>query len=204
LDGRDDNWDEPAFRQRRAFSFETTITELSLQFEYSPFAGNEWVDSDGKFIKKISPYGFAGIGVAFWDPTTDYNIGADGAAPFGTSIARIDADRDSDFGTTAFTIPIGAGVKYDITEKIIGGLEFGIRIPFTDYLDGVSIAANPDRDDWYWFAGATVAQIETMICWRIKMIDVQMSQALYMAAQIQMEMVSLISKITAPMKKDSW
>ena len=35
-------------------------------------------------------------------------------------------------------------------------MEFGIRVPFTDYLDGVSIAANPDLNDWYWFAGATI------------------------------------------------
>ena len=156
LDGADANWDEPAFRQRRNFSFETTITELSVNFEYSPFVDNEWLDSDGKFMKKITPYGFAGIGVAFWDPTTNYNISEMGAAPFGTTIQRIDEDRNSDFSTTAFTIPIGGGVKADITDKIIAGLEFGMRFPFTDYLDGVSVAANPDQDDWYWFAGATV------------------------------------------------
>lgn len=156
LGGRDDNWTEPAFRQQRDFSFETTLTELSINFEYSPFGHKDWVDAEGKFIKQLNPYGFVGIGVAFWDPTTDYNVSEDGVAPFGTTIARINEDRDSDFSTAAFTVPIGGGLKYDFTEKIIGGLEFGIRVPFTDYLDGVSIAANPDEDDWYWFAGATV------------------------------------------------
>ena len=156
LEGADANFEEPPFRTRRAFTFESTITELSVNLEYSPFAKNEWFRRDGKNLRNIKPYGFAGIGVAFWEPTTNFNISEDGTAPFGTSIERIDADRDSDFSTTAFTLPIGGGIKAEIGEKIIGGLEFGMRFPFTDYIDGVSIAANPDQDDWYWFAGATV------------------------------------------------
>lgn len=156
IDGRDDNWSEPEFRQRRNFSFDSPITELSLTFEYSPLNENEWFDTNGKFIKKISPYGFAGLGVSFWDPATDFNVADNGEPPFGATLAEVEADRDGDFSTTALVIPIGAGVKADLTEKIIGGLEFGMRLPFTDYLDGVSIAANPDRNDWYWFAGATI------------------------------------------------
>jgi len=101
IDGRDDNWTEPDWRQRRNFSFESPITELSLKFEYSPLAGDDWVDSEGKFIKKITPYGFAGLGVAFWDPATDYNMPDDGGPPYGTTLAEIDADQNSDFGTTA-------------------------------------------------------------------------------------------------------
>ena len=156
IDGRDDNWSEPAFRQIRNFEFESPITELSMTFEYSPFSGNDWVDGEGKFIKKLSPYGFAGLGVTFWDPDTDFNLSDDGSLPPGATQAEIDEDRNSDFSTTALVIPVGAGVKYDLTDKIIGGLEFGLRFPFTDYLDGVSQTANPDRDDWFWFAGATL------------------------------------------------
>ena len=119
IDGRDDNWSEPAFRQIRNFEFESPITELSLTFEYSPFGEDEWFDSEGKFIRKLSPYGFAGLGVTFWDPDTDFNLPVDGSLPPGATQAEIDADRDSDFSTTALVIPIGAGVKYDITDKII-------------------------------------------------------------------------------------
>lgn len=156
LNGADANWDEPAFRQRRNFSFESTITELSINFEYSPFSGSEWLKGNDKFIRNISPYGFIGAGVAFWDPTTNFNVSEAGTSPPATTINRINEDMDSEFSTTAFTVPIGGGIKADITDKIIGGLEFGVRFPFTDYLDGVSAAANPDLDDWYWFAGATV------------------------------------------------
>jgi len=154
IDGRDDNWSEPAFRPKRNFSFESPITELSLTFEYSPFAGRDWFDNEEKFIRRITPYAFAGLGVAFWDPATDFNISADGGAPFGATLAEIEADKD--FGTAALVIPIGGGIKADITDKIIGGLEFGMRLPFTDYLDGISQAASPDQNDWFWFGGATL------------------------------------------------
>jgi len=156
IDGRDNNWSEPDFRARRNFSFESPITELSVNFEYSPFVQREWLDDEGKFIRKITPYGFAGIGVAFWDPATDFNLSDDGGPPIGTSLAKIEEDKNSDYSTTALVIPIGAGIKADLTDKLIAGLEFGMRLPFTDYLDGVSQAANPDLNDWFWFAGATI------------------------------------------------
>ena len=35
------------------------------------------------------------------------------------------------------------------------GLDFGVRVSSTDYLDGVSQAANPKKDDVYTFAGLT-------------------------------------------------
>jgi len=156
IDGRDNNWVEPAYRQRRNFSFESPITELSLKFEYSPFAKDNGFDKNEKLLKRLTPYGFAGLGVAFWDPTTDFNLPEDGGPPFGATLANINADQDSDFSTTALVVPIGGGIKADLSEKVIGGLEFGMRLPFTDYLDGVSEAANPDRNDWFWFGGAVI------------------------------------------------
>ncbi len=33
----------------------------------------------------------------------------------------------------------------------------GFRYPFTDYLDGISLAANPDKKDWYIVTGVTAS-----------------------------------------------
>jgi len=157
IDGRDDNWTDPEWRPIRDFSFESPITEVSINFEYAPF-NSDWKNNRRRgFINSIRPYAFAGLGVTFWDPATDFALPEPGGAPACcATLARIEEDMDAEFSTTALVVPIGGGVKANLTEKIIAGLEFGMRLPFTDYLDGVSIAANPDRNDWFWFAGATV------------------------------------------------
>ncbi len=142
-------------RENRGFSFESSVSELSLKLEYSPLT-KEWLDGNGKFNKSITPYGFVGLGVAFWTPTTNFNENGD------TRLIKILQPRIAEdkqevkSNKSGFTIPIGAGIKADLTDKIILGGEIGFRPVFNDYLDGISVSANPDKNDWYWFAGATL------------------------------------------------
>jgi opacity protein-like surface antigen len=48
-----------------------------------------------------------------------------------------------------FSFPIGAGVRYGITEKFSVSLEGTYRIIGNDYLDGFSRGANPQLADHY-------------------------------------------------------
>ena len=49
------------------------------------------------------------------------------------------------------------GLKAGINDKWGVGLEFGLRKPFTDYLDGVSESGNPDKGDWFLIGGASLS-----------------------------------------------
>ena len=46
-------------------------------------------------------------------------------------------------------LPVGAGVRYSLNDRfsLIG--ETSYRLSFTDYLDGFSKAANPNKNDHY-------------------------------------------------------
>ena len=142
-------------RANRNFSFESSITELSLKLEFSPLT-KEWLDGNGKFNKSITPYGFVGLGVSFWSPQINFDEAAD--TPLVKRLqSRIALDKNElKSNKSGFVVPIGAGLKADLTEKIILGGEVGFRPTFNDYLDGISESANPDKNDWYWFAGATL------------------------------------------------
>jgi len=147
---------------RRNYSFESNISELSLTLEYDLFGHKRWniekLDTSDKalnatetqgmkyFKKVISPYVFAGFGLSFTDPTVEFNMDMN---------TRISADM-ANVETTYIQLPVGIGVRFDLSENIYLGLEASSRIPISDYLDGISEAANPDKNDSYQFFGATL------------------------------------------------
>ena len=126
----------------RGFSFESDITEISLVGKYN-FLGHD--DS-------WTPYIFGGLGVSFTSPEVDYNNSAT------VNINRADAIANDilNTGSTYLQIPIGIGVQFDLSEKISLGLEASSRVPLGDYLDGISEAANPDKNDSYQFIGVNL------------------------------------------------
>lgn len=133
--------------QARGFSFENRLTELSLTGEWEPLGSNRFPGGK-KFNKILSPYVFAGVGLAFSNPETNFNE---------RESVGVTADQNEDTQKSVFTIPFGVGIRYDVTRKINVGLELGFRATTDDYLDGVSQAGNPDRNDWFAFSGITVS-----------------------------------------------
>lgn len=151
IEGNDSDYTEPAWRQRRGFSFESGITEMALKVEWSPLS-KSWMDDAGEFQKSWSPYIFAGVGAAFFDPMTNFNTDSEMASNL---ISRINEDQADD-SSVAISTPIGAGIKFDLGPKAVFGIEGSIAPSYTDYLDGISISANPDKNDWYAFGGMTL------------------------------------------------
>lgn len=141
----DTDWD----RSRRNFSFENSITELSLKLEYSPFA-KMWDKRSGKYPSNLTPYGFIGLGVSMGKAVlrSDNNN-----AVFQKNRGQDILDDEEKTSGARFVVPVGGGVKVDLAKKIRLGAEMGFRPTFNDYLDGVSMAGNSDRNDWYWFGG---------------------------------------------------
>jgi outer membrane protein OmpA-like peptidoglycan-associated protein/opacity protein-like surface antigen len=152
LSGKDENFEDDG-RQKRRFSFDSPINEFSLLAEWE-LLGKRRMSDGGTTRKIFTPYLFAGLGVAIHKPEPFFNETGNSEPSF---LAKISNDKNADFSTTNFVTPIGAGLRLDLASTINLSLEFGYRPPFSDYLDGISESANPDKNDWYVFGGALLA-----------------------------------------------
>jgi len=143
ISGTDKNAKDPALFNR-GWSFESFIVELTFVGEYHPW-GRPREDNAGFYRGQISPYVGAGIGFANFNP-------------------RVSVERPQDIGlfpepertTTALSMPMVAGVRFDFSERYIATLEAGWRITFNDYLDGVSQNGNPKKNDPFIFTGVSL------------------------------------------------
>lgn len=142
LEGDDANYTNNILR---AASFESPYIEGALVGELEIFGKRAPMNKVG-FGKSISPYLFAGIGLGIYN--TD--------ASFGSSSAEINLDKSADYLDYHFSLPVGAGFKMNINESVSIGAELSMRLLFTDYLDGVSKAGNPDNNDAYVVGGINI------------------------------------------------
>lgn len=135
---RADDANDNAQRQRRGYSFNSNVVEFSLRGEWHPLGTLRPLDQP--FNQAWSPYLFGGVGLALIDANPDFN--GDTERP------GISADLNSDENST-LVLPFGLGLRYDLSESLAFGLEYGLRVSTTDYLDGISEVANPDKNDRY-------------------------------------------------------
>jgi len=150
LTGDDANY---AIRADRGFRFDTRLIELAAVAEWEPFASNRYYTNARGRIEMdriVSPYLFAGLGLGLAQLDTDFSryVGNDPLIEEG-----IRADRSMGSTQNALIVPVGAGMKFDITSYVTIALELGGRICFSDYLDGISAAAGPNSDDVYFVGG---------------------------------------------------
>ena len=123
----------------RGWAFENDLVEISLVGQYE-FLGKNRYKNNGEFNKTVSPYIFAGVGLAFGKATIEDE-------------KRTELDKEE---SSRFAIPVGLGLKFDLSRKIALGLEGGLRPTFSDNLDGVSIRGDREDNDWYGFAGVNL------------------------------------------------
>jgi hypothetical protein len=140
LAGDDGKYSTPAYRQQRNFNFNASVRELSGQLVWRPIKEH-----------KITPYLFGGAGLSSLRISRDwsginYNYFDAEASGMAAALAVDSAHRLP--GVTPVLIS-GLGVKYFITEALALNAEYSYRMMRTDYLDGFSIAANPDKKDHY-------------------------------------------------------
>lgn len=149
--GDDSNYEEPTWRPLRDFEFETRLTEVSMQLHWNILGRKRYVDTTGQFKKQLSPYLFGGMGVVFANPIVNFDNNSL------VSLAdRILLDKNHDGKNIHLVIPFGGGLKLDLNRRVQIGIEVGLRPTFSDYIDGISEAANPDKNDWYVFGGVSL------------------------------------------------
>ncbi len=139
LSGNDAHYESLASRGN---SFEGTFTEITVMGEYE-LLGHRRYDENGNFRSTFSPYVFLGAGITLLDPEVTYGD-------------PDNADARTDKPAAHFTIPVGAGLKKDINEKLYLSAEWGLRIVASDYLDGVKESGDPNDNDAYFSGGISI------------------------------------------------
>jgi len=133
----------------RNFSFNGSMLETGLQLVWEPFAHKRYPESGG-YKNILSPYLFVGAGLSFFKHETSY--GSPGVDGFTEPIT---ADINADESPTV-NLPMGGGIRLDLSKNTSLGVELGVRKTFTDHLDGVAESGNPDKDDWYVLGGLSL------------------------------------------------
>ncbi len=167
---KDVDYTDTDWRQNRKYAFETKITEFSIQAEWDIFGKKRFrrVDTTvyeldryrqiahiNKFKSMLAPYLFAGGGFVFSKAEAVF----DQAFLEGSSLLPKAVEDLRVGGKTQRepTLALGAGLNLDLSRTWMIGLELGARTAFSDYFDGISLSGNPDKPDWYWFAGLNIA-----------------------------------------------
>ena len=130
-----------AWRQERGFAFKAQTTELAVMLEWELL-------NKGRF----SVFAFGGVGVAFFNPETNYN------QPNPYILTDINADAKANYKKITPALPVGLGFKYMLKNNFNLSFEMGYRKVFTDYLDGISTIANPNKKDAYFISAVTLTK----------------------------------------------
>jgi opacity protein-like surface antigen len=146
LGADESTYSSPAWRRHRNLAFNSSVTEVSAEMVW---------DLNGKTyregMRRFSPYFFAGAGFAIlhidrnWSRFDTTYFNAQSTASRGLGI-------DTLHKTPAFlpVIPVGAGLRYMVSNRIFVNAEGTYRITSSDYIDGFSFAGNPAKNDHFY------------------------------------------------------
>ncbi|HOY08034.1 MAG TPA: DUF6089 family protein [Saprospiraceae bacterium] len=140
---------------QRSLRFSTNIVELGLVGEIN-FGRRKRFSSTGIHNFSVTPYIFAGIGATFASAEAEYYGPADQL----NENLKVPLPEEG-LSDKFILMPVGAGIRADISEAFALGVEGGVRPVFSDDLDGVRYNGNPESGDWYYFAGVTASFIIT-------------------------------------------
>lgn len=127
----DDAW----YRSYRNLHFRSNVFEMSITGEvnfmrYLPGSGSRW----------ISPYFLTGVAFVYFNPKAKYQGEWVALQPLGTEGQGMPQYPDRHpYSLIQPAIPVGLGLKVNLTRFLAVGVEIGHRFTFTDYLDDVSL-----------------------------------------------------------------
>ncbi len=130
ISGDDANQSSPDLIERN-LSFRNDIYEFAFTGEINLVAMDRY--------KPVSPYLFIGVSAFYHNPKAFYNGRWVELQPLGTEGQGTSAFPDrKPYSLTQIAIPMGAGVKFRLSDNTLLAVEGGLRRTFTDYLDDVS------------------------------------------------------------------
>lgn len=131
--GYSDIYSKNEYQKTRNLSFNTNIWEVALQGDFNFF---KFVPTDPEL--GFTPYITLGIGAFTYDPYAYSNGEKEYLRPLGTEGQLVGYKGRKPYNTLAICIPLGVGIKYNLSEKINFSFEVAHRFTTTDYLDDVS------------------------------------------------------------------
>ncbi len=131
--GYSDVYSKNDYQKTRNLSFNSNIWELAVQGDFNFF---KFIPSDPEHL--FTPYVTLGVGVFTYDPYAYLGGKKEFLRPLGTEGQTIGYKGRKQYSTMAFCMPLGAGVKYNVSDKVNISFEISQRFTNTDYLDDVS------------------------------------------------------------------
>jgi hypothetical protein len=125
-------------RFNRNLSFRTTLREVSVLAEIHPLMFIDWEDRD-QDPPRLSPYIVGGVGFFSFNPQTKLGNRWVDLQPLSTEGQGFpEYPGRKVYKLQQMNIPLGAGVKYELSSLLNLRGEFLYRVLNTDYLDDVS------------------------------------------------------------------
>jgi len=144
LKGDDAKYDHPDYRQQRNFNFSSPVFEISGLAEWN-ILGRNYIS------RGFAPYLFAGVGYNILKIRRDYsNLNVEYFGSESELVTGLTADAQRSLPKGLLVLPVGAGVRYYLSDRIGISAETSYRIMSNDYLDGFSQSANPSKGDHYY------------------------------------------------------
>jgi hypothetical protein len=131
--GYSDVYSKNDYHKTRNLSFNTNVWEVALQGDFNFF---RFIPNHPDYL--FTPYVTLGAGIFTYDPYAFLDGKKEFLRPLGTEGQTIGYKGRQQYNTMAFSFPIGAGIKYNLNEKINLSFEISHRFTTTDYLDDVS------------------------------------------------------------------
>jgi opacity protein-like surface antigen len=138
ISGSDFNYDRLSTRGN---SFVGRLTEFSLMGEID-LKGRRRFSKKLGYQRTTSPYVMGGFSGIYSKPDVVY----------GEPDSK---DKGVDYPDWHFGIPVGGGLKFDLNEHVVFGVEVGIHLTLSDYLDGTQASGNSYKNDAIFFGGLT-------------------------------------------------
>jgi Domain of unknown function (DUF6089) len=131
--GYSDVYSKNDYQKTRNLSFNTNIWEIAVQGDFNFF---KFIPGDPEHL--FTPYVTLGVGVFTYDPYAFLNGNKIYLRYLGTEGQQKGYLGRKPYGTMAVCIPLGVGLKYNISDKVNLSFEIAQRFTTTDYLDDVS------------------------------------------------------------------
>jgi hypothetical protein len=146
LGADESTYSTPAWRSHRNLAFHSSVTEVSAELVWDLY-GKTYREG----MRRLSPYFFAGAGFAILNIKRNWSR-------FDTSYFNSQSTAGRGLGMDTLNkaptfvpiIPLGAGLRYMATNRILINAEATYRITASDYIDGFSYSGNPTKNDHYY------------------------------------------------------
>ena len=129
------------WRKQRNLNFKTTVLEGYVALEIFP---TMLLTRQTEYAPRLRPYGLVGIGLFHFNPKGSLTDANGNKTWYALQPLRLEGQGMAEYPSskpyklTQVNIPIGAGLKYYVSERINLSAEVLYRKTFTDYIDDVS------------------------------------------------------------------